>query len=468
MPFRNRLTHWLTPAGFLAAAILVVGPGRVAAQDVDATELDGPPPPVGGAVINQAGQEGVTLRAVRVNEPLRIDGVIDESFYQNTPPVTEFIQSVPDVDGEPSQLTEVWIAFDDQNVYVSAKIWDSAGPDGWIANEMRRDGQQLRQNDNFGVFFDTFYDRRNAVGFYGNAIGGLSDFQITNEGNPNFDWNPIRETKTALFDGGWSIELAIPFKSLRYRPGRNQTWGIQLRRSVLRRNEWNHIRALPLSVGGGGSRGILRVSMYGTLVGIEAPPPSRNLDVKPYAISGFRTESRVDSELSNDGYADVGLDIKYGITENLTADLTYNTDFAQVEVDERQVNLSRLSLFFPEKREFFLEGRGMFDFGSRPFTGRGGGGGGGGGGFGGGGSAPTVFYSRRIGLSGTEAIPILGGGRVTGKAGRFGFGAMSLQTDEVGATPQTNYTVVRVKRDVLRRSSIGALFTNRSKSAVVM
>jgi hypothetical protein len=134
-------------------------------------------------------------------------------------------------------------------------------------------------------------------------------------------------------------------------------------------------------------------------------------------------------------------------------------------VDERQVNLSRLSLFFPEKREFFLEGRGTFDFGSRPFTGRGGGGPGGG--RGGGGSAPTVFYSRRIGLSGAEAIPILGGGRVTGKAGRFGFGAMSLQTDEVGATPQTNYTVVRVKRDVLRRSSIGALFTNRSKSAVV-
>ena len=468
MPFRNRLTHWHTPAVFLAAAILVVGPGRVAAQDVDATELDGPPPPVGGAVINQAGQEGVTLRAVRVNEPLRIDGVIDESFYQNTPPVTEFIQSVPDVDGEPSQLTEVWIAFDDQNVYVSAKIWDSAGPDGWIANEMRRDGQQLRQNDNFGVFFDTFYDRRNAVGFYGNAIGGLSDFQITNEGNPNFDWNPIRETKTALFDGGWSIELAIPFKSLRYRPGRNQTWGIQMRRSVLRRNEWNHIRALPLSVGGGGSRGILRVSMYGTLVGIEAPPPSRNLDVKPYAISGFRTESRVDSELSNDGYADVGLDIKYGITENLTADLTYNTDFAQVEVDEQQVNLTRFSLFFPEKREFFLESRGIFNFGSGGIGagGPGGGGGGRGGGGGGRGAAPTLFHSRQIGLQNGEAVPILGGGRVTGKVGSFDVGLVNIQTgNDAGAGAEsTNFSVLRLKRDVFSRSSIGALFENRSKS----
>src|SRR5690606_36449899 len=114
---------------------------------------------------------------------------------------------------------------------------------------------------NFGVWFDTFYDRRNSVGFNGNAIGGMSDFQITNEGNPNFDWNPIRETATALFDGGWSLELAIPFKSLRYRPGRQQVWGIQMRRSVLRRNEWEHIRALPLSVAGNGSQGVFRVSM---------------------------------------------------------------------------------------------------------------------------------------------------------------------------------------------------------------
>ena len=120
------------------------------------------------------------MRAVRVNEPLRIDGVIDEAFYANTPPITEFIQSIPDVDAAPTELTEVWIAFDDENVYVSAKVWDSEGPDGWIANEMRRDADQLRLNDNFGIWFDTFYDRRNSVGFYGNAIGGVSDFQVTN------------------------------------------------------------------------------------------------------------------------------------------------------------------------------------------------------------------------------------------------------------------------------------------------
>ncbi len=439
--------------------LLVVGPGAVTGQAVGATRLDDPPPPVGGAMINQAGTAGATLRAVRVDEPLRIDGVIEERFYLNTPPITEFIQSLPEENGEPSQLTEVWIAFDDTNVYVSAKVWDSAGPDGWTANEMRRDSPQLRNNDNFGVFLDTFYDRRNAVGIYANALGGISDFQITNEGSVNRDWNPIQKTRTALFDGGWSIEFAIPFKSLRYRPGREQTWGIQLRRSVLRRNEWNYIRALPLSVVGTGPTGGSRVSMYGTLVGIEAPPASRRLEVKPYGISGVRTDLSADPRLSNDGYADTGLDVKYGITANLTADFTFNTDFAQVEVDEQQVNLTRFSLFFPEKREFFLESRGLFNFGA--------GGIGGGGGAGRGRSgAPTLFYSRRIGLESGVAVPVLGGGRVTGKVGPFDVGVVSIQTGDapsVGAK-STNFSVIRVTRDIFSRSNVGVLLENRSRS----
>ena len=345
-----------------------------------------------------------------------------------------------------------------------AKIWDTAGPDGWIANEMRRDSRHLGSNDRFGVYLDTFYDRRNAVCFTGNAIGGFTDVQITNEGNPNSDWNPVWETRPSLFDGGWSIEMAIPFKSLRYRPGREQVWGIQMTRSVLRRNERNFIRALPLSVAGGGRPGTFRVSMYGTLVGIEAPPASRNLEVKPYGIAGSRTDLAVDPQISNDGYADAGLDVKYGITENLIADFTYNTDFAQVEVDEQQVNLTRFSLFFPEKREFFLESSGIFNFGSGGLGGdfRGGGGGGGRGG----GSAPTLFYSRNIGLQGGEPVPILGGGRVTGKVGSFDVGLIGIQTDaapSVGAK-STNFSVVRLKKDIFARSSVGVLLENRSRS----
>jgi len=475
MSLRNILTGRTVRAGLLALGTVVVGVYGLAAQltqesGADRLEIDDPPAPVGGAMINQAGQEGVTIRAVRVSEPFQIDGVLDEPFYQRVPSISEFVQAVPVEDGEPSELTETWIAFDDNNVYVSAKIWDSEGPDGWIANEMRRDSRQLRANDHFAVFFDTYYDRRNALAFSGTAIGGFSDFQITNEGNPNMDWNPVWETRSALFDGGWAIEMAIPFKSLRYRPGREQIWGIQMRRSVMRRNEWIFLRALPLSVGAGGALGTFRVSMYGTLVGLEAPPQSRNLEVKPYGIAGSRTDLTADPQISNDGYADIGLDVKYGITQNLTADLTYNTDFAQVEVDEQQVNLTRFSLFFPEKREFFLESRGIFDFGTGGFSGSFGGGGGGppGGGGGGfrGGGAPTLFYSRRIGLDDGTPVPISGGGRVTGKIGSFDIGLVNIQTDGAGiaGVKSTNFSVVRLRRDIFTRSSVGVLFENRSRS----
>jgi hypothetical protein len=426
-------------------------------------EIDDPAPPPPGAAIAQEYQNGATIRAFRLTEPLEIDGAIDEAFYQRVPAIREFVQGVPVEDGEPTELTEAWISFDDENVYVSARVWDSGGPDSWIANEMRRDAAQLRSNDHIAVFFDTYYDRRNAVGLSVSPIGGFSDFQITNEGNPNMDWNPIWVSRTALFDGGWSVEMSVPFKSLRYRPGREQVWGVQFRRSVLRKNEWIFARALPLSVGGNGTSGTFRVSMYATLVGIEAPELGRNLEVKPYGIAGSRTDVTLSPQ--DDRYADGGVDVKYGITENLTADFTYNTDFAQVEVDEQQVNLTRFNLSFPEKREFFLESRGVFDFGLGA-GGFGGGGGGGGGPGGGGGSAPTLFYSRSIGLQGGRAVPILGGGRLTGKVGSFDVGFMSIQTDDEGSVgaESTNFSVARLRRDIFGRSSVGALFQNRSRS----
>jgi hypothetical protein len=473
MPRPSSLTARTTSATLLALAIAATTSSGAAAQvpreGAPPVEIDDPPPPTGGEVINQAGQQGATIRAFRVEQSLEIDGLLDEPFYQRIPAVSELVQAVPVEDGEPSELTEVWFGFDDENVYFSAKVWDGAGPEGWVANEMRRDAAQLRSNDHIAVFFDTYYDRRNALAFSTTAIGGFSDFQITNEGNPNMDWNPVWVTRSALFDGGWSVEMAIPFKSLRYRPGRDQVWGVQIRRSVLRRNEWIFLRALPLSVGAGGTSGTFRVSMYGTLVGIEAPPASLNLEVKPYGIAGTRTDLTATPTVSNDGYADAGLDVKYALTQNLTADLTFNTDFAQVEVDEQQVNLTRFSLSFPEKREFFLESRGIFDFGTS-------GGGFGGGGFGGGG-APSLFYSRSIGLQDGQAVPILAGGRLTGKVGSFDVGLMNIRTTEArewfnvfgdedpGMTADpTNFTVLRLRRDVLARSSVGALFESRSRS----
>ena len=436
------------------AAATPVGPS--------ALRIDGPPPPIAPAVLNRDESGNTTIRATRVSTPLDIDGNLDEEFYRTTQPISEFIQTVPVEMGEPSQRTEVWIGFDDTYLYVGARIWDTEGEDGWISNEMRRDSNQLRQNDNFGVFLDTYYDRRNALAFYVTPIGGFADFQVTNEGSPNFDWNPIWDIRTGRFEGGWTAEMAIPFRSLRYSPGTDQVWGIQMRRSVLRRSEWNHINPVPLSVSSQGAQHMFRVSSYGTLVGVEAPPLGRNIEAKPFLTSGLRTDLSTSPQVSNEFYGDIGLDVKYSITQNLTADFTVNTDFAQVEVDEQQVNLTRFSLTFPEKRDFFLEGRGVFNFAS----GGGPGGGGPGGGGGGGGGAPTLFYSRQIGIQGGTPVPILGGARVTGKVGAFDVGALSIQTakdSDIGAE-STNFTVLRLRRDILGRSSVGVLLQNRSNS----
>ena len=433
--------------------------------------IDGPPPPVAPAVMNRDAAGRTTVRAIKLTTGIRIDGALDEAVYQEVPAISDFIQQVPVEGATASEKTEAWIMFDETNVYVSARVWDSAPESEWVANEMRRDTSQLRQNDTFTAFFDTFYDRRNGFNFYTNPLGARADQQFTNEGNPNGDWNPVWDVRTGRFDGGWTVEMEIPFKTLRYRSGSPQMWGVQLRRAIRRKNEWVYLTRLPISAGGGsGSAGIFMVSAAGTLVGIEPPPASRNIEVKPYAIGGITRDAVGDPGGDHVRDGDYGLDVKYGITQNLTADLTYNTDFAQVEVDEQQVNLTRFSLFFPEKREFFLEGRGVFDFArggvGGGFGGPGGGGGGGGGGFFGGGNAPTLFYSRRIGLQDREIVPILGGGRVTGKIGQFSVGALSITTDDemVSDRESTNFTVARIKRDILRRSTIGGIFTNRTVS----
>jgi hypothetical protein len=454
-------TLW-TVVMFTVAALLA-GPATVAAQVPPSTEADvsailGPPPPLAPEVINRDDMGNATVRAVRLTEVIDIDGELEEAFYGTIPSITDFVQALPDEFATPTERTEVWITFDDRNIYVSARAWDSAPESEWVANEMRRDTGQLRQNDTFGVMFDTYYDRRNGVMFYTNPLGALAEFQITNEGNPNTDWNPIWDVRTGRFDGGWTVEMAIPFKSLRYRPGRDQIWGLQLRRAIRRKNEWNFLTPLPLAVVGSGATGSFRVSMAGTLVGLEAPPASRNLEVKPYAITGLKSERIDPGGIVNDWDYDAGLDVKYGITENLTADFTLNTDFAQVEVDEQQVNLTRFSLFFPEKREFFLEGRGIFNFAPSVSGGVGGGGRGG---------TPTLFYSRKIGLQDGEPVPILGGGRVTGKVGSFDVGVLNIQTDDHGpGIKSTNFSVLRLRRDILARSSVGVLFQNRSQSAV--
>ncbi len=424
------------------------------ASSAGARVTDGPPAPVPPEVLTRDDRGRVTIRAVRITDALRIDGRLDEHAYESVKAITGFVQNVPEVGQPVSQKTEAWILFDADNLYVSAKCWDSAPESDWVANEMRRDGNQIRQNDNFGVILDTFYDHRNGIIFYTNPLGGMMDIQVTNEANSNQDWNAIWNVRTGRFEGGWTVEMQIPFKSMRYRPGASQVWGVQLRRGIRRRNEWAFITPLPPTHGAAAWQ---RLSMAATLVGLEVPPGSRNVEIKPYGISSLSTDRAATPATSNDVAGEVGLDLKYGVTQNLTLDFTYNTDFAQMEVDEQQINLTRFNLFFPEKREFFLEGRGLFEFGRPGRVG---------GGSTAGGNAPELFFSRQIGLNRGRVVPIIGGGRLTGKVGRLSIGALNIQTDDekLSATPQTNFTVIRVKQDILRRSSIGAMFTGRSRS----
>ncbi|MGI9627075.1 MAG: DUF5916 domain-containing protein [Longimicrobiales bacterium] len=439
--------------------------GKEVNAAIGAPRIDGSPAPTAPATITRDAQGRATVRAIRLSEPLRLDGELDEAVYTANEPFGGFVQVAPNAGSPSSERTDVWISFDDENLYVTCRCWDEAPPETWIVNELRRDATGIRTGEHFGVMFDTFYDRRNGSMFYANHIGGRTDYSVADEGSVNRDWNPVWDVAGGRFDGGWTLEMSIPFKSLRYAEGQSPLWGLQLRRSIRHKNEWTYLNPVPAFMAG--PQGFNSVSSGGTLVGLDVPPAGSNVELKPYGLTGLGTDRVVTPTVENDLSAEVGFDVKYGVSANLTADLTVNTDFAQVEVDEQQVNLTRFSQFFPEKREFFLEGRGVFDFGQGGSPGFGGGGGGRGGGFGGGGGdAPTIFHSRRIGLQDGTLIPIQAGGRLTGKAGAFGIGAINIQTagvDDIGVG-STNYSVLRVKRDILRRSSIGAIFTNRSLS----
>ena len=422
--------------------------------------IRGPSPPALPAIVARDTEGRVTMRATRLPEGLVLDGQLDELAYQTVPAVSGFVQQEP-VEGDPAtEKTEVWVFFDERNVYVSARMWDSH-PERIVANEMRRDNRGIFLNDSFGVAFDTFYDQRTGFFFQTNALGGLREGLVVNEGNISYDWNTVWDVASGRFEQGWVTEISIPFKSLRWQASPDQVWGVNFRRVVRWKNELSYLSQIPASWGG---RGISKFSSAATMVGIQPPSSSRNLELKPYAISDITTDRTVDPVRSNDLGGDFGFDAKYGITKSLTFDFTYNTDFAQVEDDDQQVNLTRFSLFFPEKREFFLEGQGIFEFGGAR-SGRRGGGGGGGGGFGPPTQTPVLFFSRRIGLQDGDTIPIQAGGRVTGRVGPYLVGLLNIGAESRASADAlaTNFTVVRVRRDILQRSSIGVIMTNRSK-----
>jgi hypothetical protein len=440
--------------------IWALGLGTCLAQET----LDNPPIPEPPTTYAKAADGRVTIRAIRLAEPLKLDGVLEESVYRDNAPATDFIQQEPQEGAPATERTHAWVTFDGEYIYVSAYCFDQH-PERMVVTEMRRDSTNIRNNDSITVVLDTFYDRRSGVFFQTNPLGALREQEVASERENNNDWNTIWDVRSRRTGDGWTMEMAIPFRSLRYNGAGAQVWGINVRRTIRSKNEHVYLAAVPASAG---VTAIYRFNDAATLVGLETPAQGRNLEVKPYGISSMTTNRASVTPFNNRVDGDVGFDAKVGLSKGLTADFTYNTDFAQVEDDEQQVNLTRFSLFFPEKREFFLEGQGIFAFGSasqmatsgtvtagssRTQSNN---------------LTPILFFSRRIGLQAGQVVPIFAGARVTGRVGKFAIGGLNIQSgenDTVSAS-STNFSVLRVRRDILRRSTVGFIATHRNPGSV--
>jgi Domain of unknown function (DUF5916) len=398
-----------------------------------------------------AGSAAPTATAIRVEEGPALDGdILTDSAWQKATPITGFLQEQPD-EGQPaSERTEVRIVYTADTLYIGVVCYDR-DPSGIIVSDARRDSQ-LDNTDSFQMIFDTYRDRQNGFVFGTNPAGIEYDGQVTNEGQGgggvggggrqqagsgsgfNLNWDAAWEVRARISDVGWTAEFAIPFRTLRFPSGTDQVWGVNFQRNIRRRNERAYWAPIPRQYD------LYRLALAGSLSGIQTPV-IRNFKVTPYALGNvLKSGNRpVDSVL----LGDVGGDLKYNPTPSLTIDGTVNTDFAQVEVDDQQVNLDRFNLFFPEKRPFFLENAGFFTVGNP--------------------GEVDLFFSRRIGIGPEgEEIPILAGGRVSGKAGKYNIGLLNMQTDDFQEdVASNNFAVVRVSRDLPNRSAVGGLFVNR-------
>ncbi len=423
----------------LALFVITLALGAPAAGQVDADLTERP-----------------SIGALAIDQPIVVDGQLDEPAWGRAEVGTNFRQREPREGAPASERTEFSIAYTPTTLYVALRAFDGA-PGRIIAKEMERDAE-LASDDSFVLVFDTFLDGRNSFAFATNPNGARHDALITDEGRDvNKEWDGVWSVKARRTTDGWTAEIGIPFATLRFDPALDR-WGLNVQRLIRRKSEevnWAYLprSALPITTSGVSHEAAYRVSLAGTLTGLAGLRRSRSLDVKPYVI-GSASEAPPTRTSATD--LDGGLDIKWGLSKSVALDLTYNTDFAEVEVDDLQVNLTRFSLFFPEKRDFFLENAGIFEFGPPqrvPWLP----------------ALMKAFFSRRIGLDGGETVPIEAGGRLTGRLGEWNFGVLGLGT---GATDlggrdaaQTGFAVARVKRNIGERSSVGAIFTQRDPAA---
>ncbi|MGE0552489.1 MAG: DUF5916 domain-containing protein [Gemmatimonadales bacterium] len=406
-----------------------------------------------------AGPSRVARSAIITTRPV-IDGRLDDSVWTMGEVLGDFRQREPREGAPATERTEVRLLTDGEALYVGAWLYDR-NPGGIVPGEKLRD-VTLSNSDYFAIIFDTYFDRQNGFVFGTTPAGVEYDGQVVKEGEGggvfqqgqsraqagsmggfNLNWDATWTVATSVDSAGWYAEFRIPFSTLRYGSGREQRWGLNVARSIRRKNEEVFWAPIPRQYN------LYRLSRAGTLEGLSVPA-KRVATLTPYVLSSARKDYLVDVQTEVETHAEFGADAKLGLTPSLTLDLTYNTDFAQVEVDEQRTNLTRFPLFFPEKRPFFLENAGVFSAGTP--------------------QAIDFFFSRRIGIAENVPVPIVGGGRLTGKVGSVTVGALQLFTEgrdagEVGdgsaAVPANSYSVARVTRELPGRSRLGAMFVQR-------
>jgi len=385
-------------------------------------------------------------------EPV-IDGeVINDELWQQFP-AFDGLKQIRPYSGQPaSEKTEIRIGYTETMLYVAVVCYDSQ-PDKLVVSDARRDAS-LDGTDSFLFIIDTYHDRQNGFVFGTNSLGVEYDGQVDNEGQGNFNnnrqqggtiggfnlnWDASWVVKSKVGDYGWSAEFAIPLRTIRFASGKDMVWGLNIQRNIRKTNEVAYWAPLPIQFD------LNPLSLAGELTGLNLKSPG-NLKLIPYVLNNTAKDfSKDPSKVKNT--PDVGADIKYSITPSLTLDLTYNTDFAQVEVDQQQINLDRFNLFFPEKRPFFLENAGFFTVGSP--------------------GEVDLFFSRKIGIAETgQIVPIIGGARVSGRVNKTNVGVLSMFTDDVDVNDsvkiqKNNFNVARVNQQVGQRSTIGGTFVSR-------
>jgi len=401
-------------------------------------------------------------RAYPVETPPLIDGRVDEASWRRMEPLTGFIQQEPSEGAPATEQTEVRIGFDHNNLYIGIICFDSQ-PDRIVVTQNRRDAS-LTDTDSVQILLDTFHDHQAAFIFGTSPTGIEYDGQVSKAGQGrggsgmparaggqgsrtggvqrggassfNLNWDGVWRVRSQITERGWESEMVIPFKTLRYQPGGGQVWGLNVSRNLRRRNEQSFWAPLTRAFH------FTQLELAGELEGLELKV-HRNLQLLPYVMGGLKQDYQRAGDQSRMAHTG-GLDAKYSLTPSLTLDATFNTDFAQVEVDEEQVNLTRFDLFFPEKRPFFLENSGIFEFGTPREV--------------------EIFFSRRIGIDQEtgEEIPIDAGLRLSGKVGSYQIGALNMKTRRLGdLAPSNNFSVVRVSRELPNRSSVGVIGVNR-------